>query len=272
MDEGSFDVVTREQFLNTETEMKIRERVSQFIEAAEKSNVVRLIELLGKLSIFFALTVWVLEIPARKEQRALERKQAVFRAYELLAVSEMGSIFSMKKGALQDLVDYGLEIKATDFSWSDLAGMNLQGAVLDYSSFWNSDLSGSDFSKASLINCDFTDCIVRDVKFTGANLSYSIFNNIDFEVSDFHDADVSYTIFKGCDLSHAKGVSVELLKRAVVFPDVKLPKGVTATFDGNRYEKAKAEILRIDERFTEGSSLDFDAIDEELGITTDNAP
>jgi len=171
------------------------------------SNFLRVADGIGKLAIFFVMVGWVAEIDDRKTERENQRKEKVYRAFDILAQQTFlqvgGEIPSL---ALQDLVDEGIGlegIQLTEGIYQDIQmhGINLFRAWLDEGEFRRVD-----FSKANL-----NETYMDDMKFL----------NSDFSGATFHDA-----LLTNVDFTGSKGLSPSTFKGATVCLNVKLPESL----------------------------------------------
>lgn len=65
------------------------------------------------------------------------------------------------------------------------------------------DLTGISFFKCEIIDCNFTDAVLRNVEFSGAQISHSNFSNANLESAGFGSSIVQNTLFFNANLKHA---------------------------------------------------------------------
>jgi uncharacterized protein YjbI with pentapeptide repeats len=99
------------------------------------------------------------------------------------------------------------------FKGLNLSGAQLSGVLFDIQNKQNSDLSGVNFSNATLVSTSFK----------GANLKNANFSNADVCYADFSGADLT-----GALLDKAKNVNLALFCKATM-PDGTKPVGATWT-------------------------------------------
>lgn len=243
--------------------MTFRERIRK----VEESNFFKILELLAKLSILVAILTWIFEIPNRSQERENLRKAKIFRAWEIIALSEVQSGSTIKKLPLEELNSEGVDLRNLALDWSFLNGVQLPGATLDYSTLWNSDLTGAHLVDASMQYCDIADTKLKSANLSGCDLSFSLLNGLDFAHANLINTTFDKALLWNCDLSQARGLQISQLKNAVVFRNTVLPPDMDRSqlpWDADRYDNIKNSWRKLSEWLSESPSVTFDEMETYL--------
>ncbi|MBN8092402.1 pentapeptide repeat-containing protein [Vibrio vulnificus] len=148
------------------------EKLANFLESHPWTRV---LDALSKFGILVAAIIWVIEIPDRKERNEETKRQNIYRAWEVIALSELSAQSPARKMALEELLKYGMMPERTDIRDTPLddAGFNMisfKGSYLNSITFYNSELKKSNFSYTYLENVDFREADLLDANFYGATL------------------------------------------------------------------------------------------------------
>ncbi|MCR9474941.1 pentapeptide repeat-containing protein [Vibrio antiquarius] len=148
------------------------EKLANFLESHPWTRV---LDALSKFGILVAAIIWVIEIPDRKERNEETKRQNIYRAWEVIALSELSAQSPARKMALEELLKYGMMPERTDIRDTPLddAGFNMisfKGSYLNSITFYNSELKKSNFSYTYLEEVDFREADLLDANFYGATL------------------------------------------------------------------------------------------------------
>jgi len=177
-------------------------------------------EVLGKLTVFGAIVLWLWEIPDRAQQR----RSAAWTTINL-SQGKLGQ--AGRIDALESLNGDGISLSNMDFSNASLTGVRLPGADLSRSIFGNTDLSHADFQcPSSFLRKLFSAC--RGASFVAAK---------------FHDVAVFGANFDHSDFSYAK-ISGKFYHRDLVNPTVDPARITNSKFFWARF--SDVQLIDID--------------------------
>lgn len=234
------------------------------IRKIEESLFFKILELLAKLSILVAIATWIFEIPNRGRDRENLRKAKIFRAWELIALSEVQSGSTIKKLPLEELNSEGVDLRNLTLDWSFLNGVQLPGASLDFSTLWNSDLTGANLKGASMRYCDIVDTKIGSADMSHCNFSFSLLNGLNFSNANLQDTTFSMALLWDCDLSQALGLQMAQLTNAVVFQNTVLPSHLNRAqmpWNADRFATIRSKREKMSEWLTESPSVTFDEME-----------
>ena len=148
------------------------EKLANFLESHPWTRV---LDALSKFGILVAAIIWVVEIPDRKEKNEEIKRQNIYRAWEVIALSELSAQTPARKMALEELLKYDMMPERTDIRDTPLdnAGFNtisFKGSYLNSITFYKSKLKNSNFSYTYLDEVDFRDADLLGANFYGATL------------------------------------------------------------------------------------------------------
>jgi hypothetical protein len=103
----------------------------------------------------------------------------------------------------------------------NLMSAQLTETNLKFASLYASNLSEANLSKANLQYADLS-----EANFTGANLEKSNLRFANLKRANLNGANLSGADLSGANLSDATGLTFEILSKAIVSPETKLPKGI----------------------------------------------
>jgi uncharacterized protein YjbI with pentapeptide repeats len=230
----------------------------------EESLFFKILEILAKLSILVAIVTWIFEIPNRSRERENLRKAKIFRAWELIALSEVQSGSAIKKLPLEELNSEGVDLRNLSLDWSFLEGVQLPGASLDYSTLWHSDLTDANLKGTSMQYCDIVHTKIGSADLSQCDFSYSLLNGLNFSGANVTDATFSMALLWNCDLSQAIGLQLSQLTNVVVFRNTVLPSHMDRTqiqWSNDRFAKIKSKRNNMSEWLTESPSVTFDEME-----------
>ena len=99
-----------------------------------------------------------------------------------------------------------------------LAGLRLGQVDLEGADLSEADMHGSDLSEANL-----SGTVLREANLIAAKLKLADFHGANFLNANIYGADFHQTILNGADLKHARGVTCEQIKSAVIDENTRLP-------------------------------------------------
>jgi len=188
----------------------------------------KILEYAAKLTILFALILYVLEIPQRKRQAELNAWQIVNSAMDQKAASGRVEALEYLNNAgvdLNFLYVYSAyligttkegETRGINLPDAKLRGANFSGSTLAGANFRNADLSKANLSKANLeganlegANLEYAD--LRGAILEGANLGRADLRGANLEGAKLHSANLRGAILEGANLGRAdlRGANLE---------------------------------------------------------------
>ncbi|CAM4419727.1 pentapeptide repeat-containing protein [Zobellia nedashkovskayae] len=138
---------------------------------------------MSKLGIIFAVIFWILEIDDRKKERDNLQKQSIYRAWEVITISELMPSSQARKYALEDLVNSeqlldGIDLRVANLEGAKLANASFKGSILSFISFSGADLQCANFNFCFLDEVDFGDAKLENATFKGAVIKGSNFSSV----------------------------------------------------------------------------------------------
>ncbi|ARC94423.1 hypothetical protein B6A42_23070 [Vibrio coralliilyticus] len=149
------------------------EKLANFL---ENHPWTRVLDALSKFGIIVAAIIWIVEIPDRREKNKEIKRQNVYRAWEVVALSELSPQSPARKMALEELLKYDMmpertDIRVTPLDNASFNTISFKGSYLNNITFYNSKLKSSNFSYTYLDEVDFRDADLLGANFYGATLN-----------------------------------------------------------------------------------------------------
>lgn len=188
----------------------------------ERHWIVRLGEILGKLTVFVALFLWIGEAGDRRIQQE-------HRAWSvLIAATGLAGNYGRIR-ALQELNREGVRLDGVNLSNGLLPDLKLDNANMSEVNFTHADISRASFRQSDLKRADFSNSDVKGVDFSNAELQCALFCSADMRPDRdgpviLTGSDVGYA-----DFSNVKGLTCDQLaaaknwKTSIVAPGTECP-------------------------------------------------
>lgn len=196
------------------------------------SRLGRFVIVATHLAVLGAIAVWLSEGERRAEQANAARREAQYRALELVHAVAGRKEDGGRLNALEDLAAGGVGMERLPLAHAVLAGARLDGARLDHSTLSGAklsaaalagaslrgvDLSGADLDGANLRNADLS-----GARLTGARASGAVLAGADLSRADLSGANLS-----GVDLRDARGLTHRQVDAACGDSTTRLPVGLS---------------------------------------------
>jgi hypothetical protein len=172
----------------------------------ERSPIVRILDSITKISVVVVIVIWGLEIDDRAQEREDKRRQKIYTAWQVMSLSEFFDNTAAKRFAVEDLISEKQPIDNVELNDENLSGGDYTNGSFKNVEFWDSNLVNAKLNKSTLDHAEFIGTDLRNVDFSGASMKGSIFANT--------------------DLSDTKGLTINQLSKALILPNVSLPKGI----------------------------------------------
>ena len=213
--------------------------MADWIAKLEQHWFVRLGEILGKLTVFVALFLWIGEAGDRRIQQQ-HRAWGV-----LIAATGLAGNYGRIR-ALEELNREGVRLDGVNLSNGLLPELKLDNANMSEVDFTHADISRASFRQSDLKRADFSNSDVKGVDFSNAGLQCALFCGADMRPDRdspviLAGSDVGYA-----DFSNAKGLSCDQLASANNWENSILAPGTECAGYGAR-ERAKNIRQRIDQ-------------------------
>jgi len=193
----------------------------------------RILEYAAKLTILFALILYVLEIPQRKRQAELNAWQIVNSAMEqkaasgrvealeylnnagvdltLLEVSNVYLIGTTKEGETKGIKLPNAKLREADFSESTLTDANFRNADLS-----KANLVGADLFRANLVGANLVGADLFRANLVGANLERADLEEADLGRANLEGANLVGANLEGANLREAYLLEANLVEANLV--------------------------------------------------------
>lgn len=162
----------------------------------------RLTERTGRLvcGAAFGLVAFIAMAPGQSEAASCRAE-----ASATIDWSKCNKRLLMLGGSVLD----GADLRATDFTFTDLRGSsfkkaNLEKAKLIRTSLASSQLQDGNFTKVEAYRGDFSDANAQNAKFYGAEMQRANFQNAKLVGADFSKAELGRADFEGAELTGTK--------------------------------------------------------------------
>ncbi|HYH20152.1 MAG TPA: pentapeptide repeat-containing protein [Azospirillum sp.] len=192
----------------------------------------RLVTVATHLAVFAAVAVWLSEGGHRAEQADAARREAQYRALDLVHTVAGRKDDGGRLGALEDLAADGVSLERLPLAHAVLPGARLGGARLDGSTLSGAKLSsatlagaslrGADLSAADLEGADLRNADLSGARLTGVRASGAVLAGADLARADLNGADLS-----GVDLRDTRGLTYRQLDGACGDSTTRLPVGLS---------------------------------------------
>jgi uncharacterized protein YjbI with pentapeptide repeats len=210
---------------------RVWEKLARIYNAKPTKFILGSADTLGKLTVYFAIAIWLWEFPDRNEQRYNSAWTLINSAHHI--PGEAGRRF-----ALQSLNSAGFSLDGIDLTNLALDGINLQNADLYKAIFTNArlrnanfghsrlaskdtNLSGTNFDGSKLFKVDFTDASLSGSSFIGADLTLVDCDRVYFINATFKNTTIQLTSFREAHFELTKFENVTFEVYSPPYDDVR---------------------------------------------------
>ncbi len=220
---------------------------TRVVEKLQRNPVIRLIQLLGSISILFAVIAYLAGSGVRAKQREEAKQLHRYELWKVLAAAGDRPVDGGRVRAIAELARDSVDLKGIDLEGTYLRGLEAPRAKLndvraDSAEIRNADLRLADVSDGRFVGArmwlsDLRGAEGRSANFDGANirrscfggsaLSFSRFQRATIIENDFTFAELSVVDFRGALLS-----SVRFDSAALGFADFRNARLYDVSFEG----------------------------------------
>ena len=171
----------------------IKSLSERIVRWGDKSDIVKILELIGKFGLVIAVATYLFEIPAQRQARDDALKAKRYQAWALINSAQGSSADGGRRDALQDLNNDGVPLTRANLAKAFLISIKLPKAAL----------IGADLSDAVLGRADLFYASLLDANLTGANLFQAKLNHADLRVANLTRANLLDADLTGANLYEA---------------------------------------------------------------------
>lgn len=199
---------------------RLEKGIEDFARFLDEMDLFRVIGKLASLSIILGVITFLMEIPQRAEQQALEEKRANYEAWQIIRANQGQTAHGGRIEALQDLNDSGVNLSGLNLEKAILIGVNLEEGELVAANFSDGVLFQANLENANLDGVDFRNVDMRRANLLNTRLWDANFEGANLEGVDFAGAEL-YNPPRGgpANFQGAVGLTPEQIKQASNWED-----------------------------------------------------
>jgi Pentapeptide repeats (8 copies) len=167
---------------------RIRSLSERIVRWGDKSDFVKLLELLGKFGLVIAAATYLFEIPAQRQAREDALKAKRYQAWALINSAQGSSADGGRLEALQDLNGDGIILAGANLTNAYLSSIKLPKADLRRANLGNANLTGADLRAANLSSAYLVSANLFGADLTGTDLSYANLTDARIDQGQLDDA------------------------------------------------------------------------------------
>jgi uncharacterized protein YjbI with pentapeptide repeats len=239
---------------------RIKSLSERIVGWGDKSDFVKLLELLGKFGLVIAAGTYLFEIPAQRQAREDALKAKRYQAWALINSAQGSAADGGRRDALQDLNEDRVS----------LTGAYLAKAFLSSIKLPKADLGGANLSGAHLISADLTGANLISADLTGADLSSAtltgaILGAANLTDANLYRADLNGAMLIGANLSQTVLLDADLANALLVSANLNGADLTDANLTGSNLNGANLTGANLNGANLTGAKIDQKQLDEACG-------